>query len=75
MKTIASICLFVLTVLGMSLGVVAGTVALASLITETAARAATNGADHLAAHLRVSPPRLQLRDELAGLFATEGATR
>lgn len=44
-QALRHIALFVLTVLGMVLGVIAGTVALVSLITEFAARATAAGGD------------------------------
>jgi hypothetical protein len=58
----------------MSLGVIAGTVALASLITETAARLAATGGDKFAERFRIAPFTSGLRDDLAGLLKTREET-
>lgn len=75
MKTTATVCLFLLTALGMSLGVVAGVVALADLLTETAARLAVDTADRFARRFRVHPFTSGLRDELAAVLSSKGTTR
>ena len=61
MKVLAHLALFLLTVLEMTLGVIAGVAALVSVITEMVARATAAGGDTFArrAHVRpVSRPRL-----------------
>ncbi|WP_331717684.1 hypothetical protein OG264_39655 (plasmid) [Streptomyces xanthophaeus] len=68
-QALRHIALFVLTVLGMVLGVIAGTVALVSLITEFAARATAAGGDSLARRFRLDPISPRLRTELAQLLA------
>jgi hypothetical protein len=73
-RTLATIGLWLLTVLGMSLGVIAGTVALASLLTETAARLAVTGGDRFARRHRLTPFTSGLRDELAALLKTREET-
>ncbi|MFF7438706.1 hypothetical protein [Streptomyces sp. NPDC008122] len=80
MKTAAQILLFVLTVLELSLGLLAGTVALASLITETIARAVAGLDERFARRfrlVRVSPKlRKELADVLYGITTTPaGGTR
>ncbi|MGW4850801.1 hypothetical protein ACWEPZ_06135 [Streptomyces sp. NPDC004288] len=80
MKTLAHILLFVLTVLELSLGLVAGTVALVSLITETIARAVAGLDERFARRFRltrVSPKlRRELADVLYGITTTPaGGTR
>lgn len=79
MKTLAQTLLFVLTVLELALGLVAGTVALLSLITETIARAVA-GLDEAFARrfrlARVSPKlRKELADVLYGIATPAGGTR
>ena len=71
MRAFTVVSLFVLTLLGMSLGVIAGTVALASVITESAARASLAGADRFADRFHLSRISPQLRDDLARLLATD----
>ncbi|MFJ3499792.1 hypothetical protein [Streptomyces sp. NPDC090135] len=80
MKTLAQILLFLLTVLELALGLLAGTVALLSLITETIARAVA-GLDEAFARrfrlARISPKlRTELADVLYGITTTPaGGTR
>lgn len=68
-KLIAHTVLFVLTVLEMLLGLIAGTIALVSLITETAARATAAGGDSFARRFRLTPVSPRLRTELATLLS------
>ncbi|WP_318209855.1 hypothetical protein [Streptomyces sp. SJL17-1] len=79
MKTLAHTVLFVLTVLELTLGLVAGTVALLSLITETIARAVAGLDDRFARRFRlarVSPKlRKELADVLYGIATPAGGTR
>jgi hypothetical protein len=69
MKVLANIALFVLTVLEMLLGLIAGTVALVSLITETLARATAAGGDSFARRFRLTPVSPRLRTELANVLS------
>lgn len=71
MRTLTTVSLFVLTLLGMSLGIVAGAVALASVITESAARLSLAGADKFADRFSLARVSPQLRDDLARLLATD----
>lgn len=80
MKTLAQTVLFVLTVLELALGLVAGTVALLSLITETIARAVAGLDERFARRFRlahISPTlRKELADVLYGITTTPaGGTR
>ncbi|MEV6245233.1 hypothetical protein AB0M38_03385 [Streptomyces sp. NPDC051742] len=79
MKTLAQILLFVLTVLELALGLLAGTVALLSLITETIARAAAAADERFARRFRldrVSPKlRQELADVLYGITTPAGGAR
>ncbi|MFI8398725.1 hypothetical protein ACIGG5_00545 [Streptomyces sp. NPDC085463] len=79
MRTAAQILLFVLTVLELALGLVAGAVALLSLVTETIARAATAVDEHFARRFRlarVSPKlRKELADVLYGIATPAGGSR
>ncbi|MFB6631985.1 hypothetical protein ACFCWY_18980 [Streptomyces sp. NPDC056362] len=68
MKTLAHILLFVLTVLELSLGLVAGTVALVSLITETVARAVAGLDERFARRFRLTRVSPKLRQELADVL-------
>ncbi|MFB6630672.1 hypothetical protein ACFCWY_12300 [Streptomyces sp. NPDC056362] len=68
MKTLAHILLFVLTVLELSLGLVAGVVALVSLITETVARAVAGLDERFARRFRISRVSPKLRQELADVL-------
>ncbi|WP_420169086.1 hypothetical protein [Streptomyces violaceoruber] len=71
--------LVLLTVLEMVAGLIAGSVALASLITEAVARAASAGTTQFARRAGADPVSLRLRDELAAVLATtistQGGTR
>ncbi|MFI9290827.1 hypothetical protein [Streptomyces gardneri] len=79
MKTLAQTLLFVLTVLELALGLLAGTVALASLITETIARTVASLDEAFARRFRlarVSPKlRKELADVLYGIATPAGGTR
>ncbi|MEE1813729.1 hypothetical protein PUR59_01565 [Streptomyces sp. SP18ES09] len=68
MKTLAHILLFVLTVLELSLGLVAGVVALVSLITETVARAVAGLDERFARRFRISRVSPKLRQEIADVL-------
>ncbi|MFC9338822.1 hypothetical protein ACFT0G_03720 [Streptomyces sp. NPDC057020] len=68
MKTFAQVLLFVLTVLELSLGLLAGTVALLSLITETIARAVTRLDERFARRFRLARVSPKLRKELADVL-------
>ncbi|MFE6066472.1 hypothetical protein [Streptomyces sp. NPDC056525] len=79
MRTAAQTLLFVLTVLELVLGLLAGTVALLSLITETIARAVAGLDERFARRFRlarVSPKlRKELADVLYGIATPAGGTR
>ncbi|MFD3535563.1 hypothetical protein [Streptomyces sp. NPDC058664] len=79
MKSLAQTVLFVLAVLELALGLLAGTVALLSLITETIARAAAAADERFARRFRldrVSPKlRQELADVLYGITTPAGGTR
>ena len=79
MRTAAQMLLFVLTVLELSLGLVAGAVALLSLITETIARAIAAADERFAKRFRLArvSPRLrkELADVLYGIATPTGGTR
>ncbi|MBP2581836.1 hypothetical protein J3A78_002314 [Streptomyces sp. PvR006] len=68
MKTFAQTLLFVLTVLELSLGLLAGTVALLSLITETIARAVARVDERFARRFRLARFSPKLRKELADVL-------
>ncbi|MCX5225834.1 hypothetical protein [Streptomyces sp. NBC_00233] len=68
MKTFAQVLLFVLTVLELSLGLLAGTVALLSLITETIARAVAWLDERFARRFRLARVSPKLRKELADVL-------
>ncbi|MDQ0964590.1 hypothetical protein QFZ66_008558 [Streptomyces sp. B4I13] len=69
MRTLANTALFLLTVLEMVLGIIAGSIALASLITETVARATAAGGDTFARRFRLTPVSPRLRTELATVLS------
>ena len=68
-RVLAHIALFVLTVLEMTLGVIAGIAALVSVITEMVARATAAGGDTFARRCRVSPVSPRLRAEMANVLS------
>ncbi|MGA5067591.1 hypothetical protein ACPB9E_28100 [Streptomyces exfoliatus] len=68
MRNLAQILLFVLTVLELTLGLVAGTVALLSLITETIARAVASLDEAFARRFRLTRVSPKLRKELADVL-------
>ncbi|MGW2110700.1 hypothetical protein [Streptomyces sp. NPDC001948] len=70
MRFLAHLALFLLTVLEMALGVIAGTIALVSLITETVARATAAGGDSFARRFCLTPTSPRLREELAAVLST-----
>ena len=69
MRIAAHTALFLLTVLEMVFGLVAGSIALASLITETAARATAAGGDWFARRSGLTPVSPRLRTELANVLS------
>ncbi|MGI5444128.1 hypothetical protein ACQEV4_44335 [Streptomyces shenzhenensis] len=69
MRALANTALFLLTVLEMVLGIIAGSIALASLITETVARATAAGGDTFARRFRLTPVSPRLRTELATVLS------
>lgn len=69
MRIAAHIALFLLTVLEMAFGLVAGTIALVSLITETVARATAAGGDWFARRSGLTPVSPRLRTELANVLS------
>ncbi|WP_060903074.1 MULTISPECIES: hypothetical protein [Streptomyces] len=69
MRALANTALFLLTVLEMTLGIIAGSIALASLITETVARATAAGGDTFARRFRLTPVSPRLRTELATVLS------
>lgn len=69
MRILANTVLFLLTVLEMTLGIIAGSIALASLITETVARAAAAGGDTFARRFSLTPVSPRLRTELATVLS------
>lgn len=74
MRSLVHVALFLLVVLEMAAGLIAGSVALASLITEAAARTLSAGAQGLARRAGVEPISLRLREELAAVLATTSTT-
>ncbi len=69
MRSLAHLALFLLTVLEMALGLIAGTAALVSVITEMVARATAAGGDSFARRFRISPVSPRLRTELATVLS------
>ena len=69
MRSLAHTALFLLTVLEMALGLIAGTAALVSVITEMVARATAAGGDTFARRFRLSPVSPRLRTELATVLS------
>ncbi|MEU9595040.1 hypothetical protein ACFCX6_35685 [Streptomyces sp. NPDC056353] len=69
MRVLAHLALFLLTVLEMTLGVIAGVAALVSVITEMTARATAAGGDTFARRARVRPVSPRLRTELATVLS------
>jgi hypothetical protein len=65
----AHTALFVLIVLELTLGLIAGSAALVSVITEMVARATAAGSDSFARRFRVSPVSPRLRTELATVLS------
>ncbi|MBP5942585.1 hypothetical protein [Streptomyces acidiscabies] len=68
-RALAHLALFVLMVLEMTLGVIAGIAALVSVITEMVARATAAGGDTFARRVRVRPISPRLRTELATVLS------
>jgi hypothetical protein len=68
-RAFAHTALFLLTVLEMTLGLIAGTAALVSVITEMVARATAAGGDSFARRFRVRPVSPRLRTELATVLS------
>ncbi|MFE5628052.1 hypothetical protein [Streptomyces sp. NPDC056543] len=80
MRTAAQILLFVLTVLELALGLLAGVAALASLVTETVARGIAAADERFARRFRLTRVSPRLRTELADVLSgiaspTSGGTR
>ncbi|GAA2572778.1 MULTISPECIES: hypothetical protein [Streptomyces] len=69
MRVLAHLALFLLTVLEMTLGVIAGVAALVSVITEMTARATAAGGDTFARRARLRPVSPRLRSELATVLS------
>lgn len=69
MRALVVITLFTLTVLEILLGLVAGSVALVSLITESIARGVAAGAYAMSRRCGTAAVLPQLRTELRGLFS------
>ncbi|MDQ0689026.1 hypothetical protein QFZ56_008072 [Streptomyces achromogenes] len=69
MRSLAHLALFLLTVLEMTLGLIAGAAALVSVITEMVARATAAGGDSFARRSRISPVSPRLRTELATVLS------
>ncbi|MFE6691933.1 hypothetical protein ACFVFQ_36375 [Streptomyces sp. NPDC057743] len=69
MRFLAHLALFLLTVLEMTLGVIAGVAALVSVITEMVARATAAGGDTFARRAHVRPVSPRLRSELATVLS------
>ncbi|MEU3520189.1 hypothetical protein ABZ770_33810 [Streptomyces sp. NPDC006654] len=74
MRAAISFLLFLLAVLEMTAGVIAGSVALASLITEGIARALAAGNSRFARRYGASPVTARLREELAAVLSTTTGT-
>lgn len=71
MRTVViQLALLLLAVLEILAGLLAGSVALASLITEAVARAASAGTLSFARWVGADPVSLRLRDELAAVLST-----
>lgn len=69
MRALANTALFLLTVLEMTLGIIAGSIALASLITETVARATAMRRRHVRPALPPDAGLPRLRTELATVLS------
>ncbi|MFI1294345.1 hypothetical protein ACH4VM_39255 [Streptomyces sp. NPDC020792] len=72
--SLVHVALFVLAVLEIVAGLVAGSAALASLTTEALARATSAGARAFARRAGVDPMSLRLRADLAAVLSTSTAT-
>jgi hypothetical protein len=68
-RALAHLALFLLTVLEMTLGVIAGIAALVSVITEMTARATAAGGDTFARRARLRPVSPRLRTEMANVLS------
>jgi divalent metal cation (Fe/Co/Zn/Cd) transporter len=73
-KATVHLVLFLLAVLEATAGLVAGSVALASLITDAAARALSAGAAGFARRYGAQPMTPKLRDQLAAVLSTTTTT-
>jgi hypothetical protein len=71
-RAVATALLWLMTVLALALGVVAGAVAVAGLLTETAARLGATSADRLARRYHLAPFTSGLRDELRAVITGMG---
>ncbi|SHK56138.1 hypothetical protein [Actinacidiphila paucisporea] len=74
MKAAVHFLLFLLTVLEMAAGLVAGCVALAGLIAEATARALSAGTSGFARRFNVQPVTPRLRNGLAAVLDTPAPT-
>ncbi|AZK98824.1 MULTISPECIES: hypothetical protein [Streptomyces] len=68
-RALAHLALFLLTVLEMVLGLIAGVAALVSVITEMVARATAAGGDSFARRVRIRPVSPRLRTEMATVLS------
>lgn len=68
MRATAQTALFLLTVIELLLGLLAGSMALASLVTEVVARASSAGSVAFARRARLSPVTPRLRNDVAALL-------
>lgn len=73
MRTVLQIVMFVLAVLDLAMGVLAGSVALASLITEYAARAVAAITRGISRRTGAQPAVARLAKDLAGVLNTSAA--
>jgi hypothetical protein len=78
MRTLIHVALFVLVVLEMAAGLIAGSAALVSLLTEAVARSASAASRGFSRRVGIDPMALRLRADLAAVLsvnAPEGASR
>ncbi|MET9366078.1 hypothetical protein ABZX93_34980 [Streptomyces sp. NPDC006632] len=68
-RALAYLALFLLTVLEMTLGLIAGAAAMVSVITEMVARATAAGGDNFARRVRICPVSPRLRTEMANVLS------
>jgi hypothetical protein len=78
MRTLINLALFLLAVLEMVAGLIAGSAALVSLTTEALARSASAASQGFSRRVGVDPMALKLRADLAAVLSVttpEGASR